>query len=127
MPGGDGTGPLGLGPMTGRAAGYCAGYSAPGYANPIPGRGWGLGYGRGWGRGFGRGFGFAGLPARQGWAGYPYAYGNPYTAPTYPANITAKQEADMLSEEARVMQEEIDAINNRIKDLESAQTSESNE
>ncbi|NLG83887.1 MAG: DUF5320 domain-containing protein, partial [Firmicutes bacterium] len=25
MPRGDGTGPLGLGPMTGRAMGYCAG------------------------------------------------------------------------------------------------------
>ncbi|MCQ5376123.1 MAG: DUF5320 domain-containing protein [Methanomassiliicoccales archaeon] len=34
MPGGDGTGPLGLGPMTGRRAGYCAGFPVPGYANP---------------------------------------------------------------------------------------------
>ena len=39
MPAGDGTGPTGLGPMTGRAVGYCAGYPVPGYANPIPGRG----------------------------------------------------------------------------------------
>ena len=130
MPGGDGTGPLGAGPMTGRASGYCAGYSVPGYANSIPGRGWGFGYGRGrgrgfgggrgWGRGFGRGPGF-------GWAGYPYAYGNPYVAPMYPANITAKQEADMLREEAKAMQEEIDAINSRLKDLESRETSEGNE
>ena len=37
MPRGDGTGPMGFGPMTGRAAGYCAGYSVPGYMNPIPG------------------------------------------------------------------------------------------
>lgn len=37
MPRGDGTGPAGQGPMTGRAAGYCAGYNSPGYANP----GWG--------------------------------------------------------------------------------------
>jgi hypothetical protein len=29
MPRGDGTGPGGLGPMTGRAAGFCAGYPAP--------------------------------------------------------------------------------------------------
>ncbi len=44
MPYGDGTGPLGMGPMTGRAAGYCAGYTAPGFANPN----WGGGYrGRG--------------------------------------------------------------------------------
>jgi len=37
MPAGDGTGPLGLGPMTGRAAGYCAGYTVPGYLNPRAG------------------------------------------------------------------------------------------
>jgi len=43
MPAGDGTGPMGLGPMTGRAAGYCAGYGVPGYLNPFPGRpGYGL-------------------------------------------------------------------------------------
>jgi hypothetical protein len=41
MPGGDKTGPLGLGPMSGRAAGYCAGYEVPGFANPVLGRGFG--------------------------------------------------------------------------------------
>ena len=35
MPFGDGTGPGGYGPMTGRAAGFCAGYAVPGYANPV--------------------------------------------------------------------------------------------
>jgi len=82
MPGFDGTGPLGQGPMTGRAAGFCAGYPVPGYMNPIAGRagfygpvapavgpygagsygygipygrGFGFGRGRGWGRGRGRG------------------------------------------------------------------------
>jgi len=56
MPGGDRTGPLGQGPRTGRAAGYCAGYGMPGYANPIWGRGFGRG--RGWGFGPGRGRGW---------------------------------------------------------------------
>ncbi|MBN2030229.1 DUF5320 domain-containing protein [bacterium] len=37
MPRGDGTGPAGMGPMTGRAAGYCAGYPMPGYMNPYGG------------------------------------------------------------------------------------------
>ena len=49
MPRGDGTGPMGMGPMTGRAAGYCAGYPVPGYMNPTPGYGYGgapaFGYG----------------------------------------------------------------------------------
>jgi len=35
MPRGDGTGPAGMGPMTGRAAGYCAGFPVPGYMNPV--------------------------------------------------------------------------------------------
>lgn len=59
MPGGNGTGPLGMGPRTGRGAGYCTGNSAPGYMNAI-GRcfgGWGRG-GQGGGRG--RGWGFFG-------------------------------------------------------------------
>ena len=38
MPRGDGTGPAGMGPMTGRAAGYCAGFNAPGFANLSTGR-----------------------------------------------------------------------------------------
>ncbi|MBN2102071.1 MAG: DUF5320 domain-containing protein [Candidatus Aenigmarchaeota archaeon] len=41
MPGFDGTGPRGIGPMTGRGMGPC---------------GRGMGFGRGAGRGFGRGF-----------------------------------------------------------------------
>ena len=55
MPRGDKTGPDGLGPMTGRGAGYCAGYSVPGFMNPARGFGGGMARrGRGWGRGFGR-------------------------------------------------------------------------
>ena len=58
MPGGDGTGPRGMGSMTGRAAGYCAGYSTPGFANPVPRMGLGLGQ-------------------SQGFGGYPYSYMQP--------------------------------------------------
>jgi len=39
MPRGDGTGPEGMGPMTGRGAGYCADDSAQGYTNPLSGTG----------------------------------------------------------------------------------------
>ncbi len=42
MPAGDGTGPRSEGPMTGRAAGRCAGYPDPGYST-APGRGGGRG------------------------------------------------------------------------------------
>jgi hypothetical protein len=54
MPQGDGTGPMGQGPMTGRGMGYCAGFNMPGFAN--------AGFGRGLRRGFGRGFGFRRFP-----------------------------------------------------------------
>jgi hypothetical protein len=123
MPGGDGTGPAGMGPMTGRAAGYCAGYPVPGYMNPIGGRmglgrGRGFGRGRGWGRGFGRGFGFRG-------AVYPYAYGAPYypafySGYPYAPELTSQQEADMLKDQAKAMQDELKTINDRISELASA-------
>ncbi len=58
MPRGDGTGPAGMGPMTGRSAGFCAGFDVPGYANPVC-------CGFGFGRGTRRMFHATGLP---GWA-----------------------------------------------------------
>ena len=120
MPGGDRTGPMGMGPMTGRAAGYCAGYSVPGYVNPVSGRG-GFGYGRGGGRGFGRGRGWG-----RGFGFRGAAYGDPYlAAPYYGPESNPQQEASMLKEQAKAMQEEISAINNRIKELETDKGTES--
>lgn len=118
MPKGDRTGPQGLGPMTGRRAGYCAGYPVPGYMNPIPARG-GFGFGRGWGRGrrgYGRGWG-QGLGFGQG--AYPNAYGNPNLGYAYGGKITPAEEAGLLREQAQTMQEEIKAIQSHIKELES--------
>jgi len=121
MPGGDGTGPGGMGPMTGRAAGYCAGYPVPGYMNPVGGRGYG-GWGRGFrGGGFGRGRGF-------GWAGAGYgmpAWGGaanpdvPYAGPFAPA-VTAEQELDGLKQQAEYFQNALDGISKRIEELEKA-------
>lgn len=59
MPGGDRTGPLGQGPMTGRGAGFCAGFSSPGFSAPRYGRGFGRGMGQG--RGLGRRFWYRSL------------------------------------------------------------------
>jgi len=75
MPFGDGTGPLGLGPMTGRGAGFCVGFGAPGFAKSMPGYAYPYGYAQaapvwpGFGRGFGRGFGSGWR--RWGLYGYP--------------------------------------------------------
>jgi len=78
MPRGDGTGPMGMGPMTGRGAGYCAGFGMPGYMNPGSGRGYGRGVGRVFGPGFGRGraggFPGRGSGRRAGWYAMPYGH-----------------------------------------------------
>lgn len=57
MPGGDGTGPVGMGPMTGRGMGYCAGFMRPGFAN--------TGSGMRRGRGFRRTFRIFGSARRR--------------------------------------------------------------
>ncbi len=69
MPGGDRTGPLGNGPMTGRQLGYGAGYNSPGFT-----KGSGGGLGRGF-RGRGRGFFWsrpAVVPGRHAWIAESY-------------------------------------------------------
>jgi len=131
MPGGDGTGPGGMGPMTGRAAGFCAGYPVPGYANPVGGRGMGMGWGRGGGWGRGRGFGWGragyGLPA-YGSAVNPYAYGgavNPYAYGGVPfaPTIAPQQELDGLKGQAEYLEDALDGIKKRIEELESQKSS----
>lgn len=110
MPGGDGTGPVGFGPRTGRAMGYCAGYPAPGYANPGFGRGLGFGRGRGGGRGGGRGrggnFGFG----RMAPAAYPRFS---------PAAPTPEAEMEWLESMVQDLEEELKNIKARIESLKS--------
>ena len=106
MPRGDGTGPNGMGPMTGRAAGYCAGYSTPGFANPIGGFGRGRGFwgrGRGW---FGRGRGF-------GWA--RSGYWQPPAWQTQPTGST--DEIELLKQQAQDLKDSLDQVNSRIEQL----------
>ena len=127
MPGGDGTGPAGMGPMTGRAAGYCAGYSVPGYINPIGGRGFGaFGRGRG-GGGWGRRNWFyaTGLTGWQraglgmGAYGVPPAYPTPYAAPFGPA-ATKEQELDALKGQAEYFEDALEGIKKRIDEFQAA-------
>ena len=73
MPWGDGTGPWGLGPRTGRGFGYCAGYPHPGFVVPFPRGGRWFWWGRGfWGRGFGRGFWGRGRGFRRAFHWLPF-------------------------------------------------------
>ncbi len=116
MPRGDGTGPAGFGPMTGRAAGYCAGYPAPGFMNPY-GRGFGGAWGRGGGFGWRNRFYATGLTGwqRAGTGGAPpYA---PY-APGYGAPFTREQQIDALKGQAGCLESELEAIRKRLEELE---------
>ena len=119
MPGGDRTGPQGMGPMTGRAAGYCAGNSVPGYMNPYGGRGMAFGRGRFYGRGggFGRGRGIA-------WYGSPVT---PFVAPSVPVTpqfwpgavpFDENAELEALRSQARELETTISGIQKRIEELE---------
>jgi len=107
MPRGDGTGPLGMGPITGRAAGRCAGYS-PGYTNQLPGgQGFGMGRGRGGRHGCGMGMGW-----RHGWAsqGYP--------AMTHSIPNAPQDEITIRKNQAQFYGAALAKINKRIGDLE---------
>ena len=129
MPGGDGTGPGSMGPMTGRAAGYCAGYPVPGFMNHIGGRlGLGLGRGRGMGMGMGRGMGrrpFYGMPYGQAGYGMPYGQAPYMGAYPYAPELNPKQEMDMLKDQAGILKQQSEDIQNRISTLEKAQAQES--
>jgi len=112
MPGGDGTGPMGMGAMTGRAAGFCAGYGVAGYANPVSGRGRGF-WGRGRGGGRGRGYGFG--VGRFGWA--PMAGAYPAYGPVAQAVPTREQEVEGLKQQAARFQGALEDIQKRIDEL----------
>ncbi len=126
MPRGHGTGPMGFGPMTGRGAGYCAGFGVPGYMNP----GWGWFR---WGRGLGRGL-------RRGWRHMYYATGLPgwarcsypgFWAPVHhpglagsaesggpaPYRWNVEDEIAFLQEQAGILQDELARIEERLEEL----------
>ncbi|MBF0102322.1 MAG: DUF5320 domain-containing protein [Desulfobacterales bacterium] len=58
MPRGDGTGPMGQGPMSGKGFGNCSGYQARGFGR-------GAGYGKGFGYGFCNRAGFFSVPSSE--------------------------------------------------------------
>jgi len=127
MPRGDRTGPLGMGPRTGRGAGFCSGFDVPGYMNPTSGAGYGAGYGAGrgfgggggggGGRGFGRG---RGMGWGRGAAAYPMAPMAPgwQAYPVPPQAAAPENELDALRADAQNLQQTLGDIQKRIAELE---------
>lgn len=102
MPRGDGTGPMGMGRMTGRGAGYCAGFAAPGYANPI-----GFGCTFGGGRGFRRMFYATGLPEQVRFM--PHTYAGTYES--------AVGERELLSRQAEFLENQLEQVKKRLSNF----------
>ena len=103
MPWGDRTGPLGLGPRTGRGLGFCSGFSSPGFTKG-PGWGFGRGWGRGW-WGFGRGWG-------RGWRWF-------WAMNYFPEEVIFSiDDKELLKEEAESLKRRLAAIEKRLAELE---------
>ena len=93
MPGFDGTGPMGMGPMTGGGRGFC---------NP-----WGIGAARA-----------SGFPR---WTGYAYPYYGPRpffpSATPFTPQMSRKQEIDFLKNEAEALREQLKELEARMGQL----------
>lgn len=115
MPGFDGAGPGGMGPMTGGGRGFCAAPLAGVRPKPF-GRRF---FGRGRGRGHRNMYYTTGLP---GWARAGYGY--PVFGMGYAPDISEKQEAEMLKEESELLKEELGTIQERLKAIEKVKETE---
>ncbi|MBN2513625.1 MAG: DUF5320 domain-containing protein [Sedimentisphaerales bacterium] len=103
MPGGDRTGPMGMGPMTGRGLGTCSGRT--GSAMYLGGGrfAWGCGMGLGSGR------------RNRFWGRQPGAAEMPQYEPA-----AAAQELAELKQQAQILQDSLKDINSRIAQLSKA-------
>lgn len=105
MPGFDGTGPAGQGPMTGGGRGWCSpadqGFRSQGGFWPGRGRGFRRSF---WGRGM------------AGWRGTPRYWGWEASSPTVSSR---EEQMNYLRDEANALRRELQAIENRLKDMES--------
>lgn len=95
MPAGNGTGPMGMGPMTGRRMGYCSGNVQPGYST-----GRGLGRGRSGGRGMRRGNGMG--------AGFSFGSGAGF-APQFAAEEDRRRALELQAEQLRLQLRAVEA------------------
>ncbi len=105
MPRGNGNGPMGMGPMTGRGMGYCAGNAEPGYK-----------YQNGFGNNYGCGRGY-----HHGNRNMFYATGRPrwarYWAPVNAGEQAANDEKTFLKNQAAFLKEQLDQVNSRLSGL----------
>ena len=112
MPGFDGSGPSGRGPMTGGGRGYCNPASSYGFERSFSSRGVGFDYGRG--RGYRHVYRETSLPR---WARRRSDWPGPYREPYH----SREDEIRMLKEKADALKADLNAIERRMSDLETEQ------
>lgn len=114
MPGGDRTGPMGMGPRTGRGAGFCGGARAPGFASRGLGAGaFGGGRGRG-GRGRRNMFYATGL---TGWQRAAMDAAEPPAATQPQPQEAVQQELEAIKTQAEATAASLDQIRRRIEEI----------
>ena len=106
MPYGDGNGPVGEGPLTGRRLGFCAENQQPGFRKtPIYGRG--LAHRRGLGRGNGRGH-----------RNFPSVVSNSPDISPYKSTEENKEErVQYLKKRTRVLEDELKCLKDEVLSL----------
>ncbi len=107
---GDRTGPAGWGPMSGRAAGWCAGHHGPGYADPFAGLAVGSG------RRSGRDFRGAGSGGGRGWRNWFRSTGRPGWA-RFGGGVPYAPEATLPEAEKRYLEEQADGLEDRLEEI----------
>jgi hypothetical protein len=114
MPRGDQTGPMGMGRMTGRGAGYCAAFGQRGYSEPSPWQDFKNTFRSrlAWGGGFGGG---------QRWRVHSSAASLPWwmhfsgcALPRRYQKPDPETERQMLEHQARILKEELESIEKRL-------------
>ncbi|NLM38270.1 MAG: DUF5320 domain-containing protein [Firmicutes bacterium] len=103
MPRGDGSGPRGMGPMAGRGAGFCAGFAAPGYANPVN-----------YGCGFGRGHGFRRRFCATGWPRGAHFGAHIGNGAFFPSDVDEKE---FLTRQAKMLEEKLTEVKKRLEEF----------
>ncbi len=117
MPGFDGRGPLGAGPMTGGGRGYCnpalyeTGWGFFGRRAGLTGRGLGLRRGCRAGWGLGRGFWSAADWALRSRGPYYRQY-----------DLTPQDEAEVLRRRAEFLRQDLEEVKSRLAELEGRQS-----
>lgn len=104
MPRGNGMGPAGMGPGTGRGAGFCAGYGVPGYASSNR-----AGFG-----GLGRGYwNYPSFGMNSG-----LHRGSPFLG--FTAEMGAEKEKEVLRNQALILERNLEELNKRLTALENS-------